>query len=72
LGARKGKKVFIPWVRAILDSFLSIFSPSVSIFKVINLTLGHEGKPRLLLLLLSFLLILVPVNLEVTDSELHH
>jgi len=67
LGAKKREKTrFVPWVRAILDSFLSIFSPSVSIFKVINLTLGHEGKPWLLLLLLSFLLLLVPVNLPKT------
>lgn len=46
-----------PWIRAILDSLLSILSPSVSIFKMINLTLCQEGKPRLPLLFLLFRLV---------------
>ena len=43
----------VPWVRAILNGFLSIFSPSVTIFKVIDFAFGHERKPGLLLPLLS-------------------
>lgn len=55
----------LPWIRAILDSLLSIFSPSISIFQMINLTLGHKGKPWLSLLFLSFLLCFSPVDLTI-------
>ena len=48
----------LPWIRAILDSLLSILSPSVAIFKVIDLTLSQKGKTWLPLpLLLLFRLV---------------
>ncbi|MFS7979600.1 hypothetical protein Hanom_Chr10g00929601 [Helianthus anomalus] len=36
-----------PMKRAIFNGFMSVFSPSVTVFKMINFTLGNECKPLL-------------------------
>lgn len=52
--------MYVPRIRAILDGFLSILPPSISIFKMINIALCHKGEARLSWLLLFFLLLLIP------------
>lgn len=61
-GSIKGNK---PGKRAVLDSLLAILSPSIPIFEMINLTLGHESKSCLSLLLL---LQLLPRRFIITSS----
>ncbi|MFS7969837.1 hypothetical protein Hanom_Chr09g00813841 [Helianthus anomalus] len=39
--------LFVQRKRAIFNGFLSVFSPSVTVFKMINFTLGNECKPLL-------------------------
>jgi hypothetical protein len=46
-----------PGVRAVFDSLLAIFAPSIAIFQMIHITFGHEcksGLPVSFLTLLSW------------------
>lgn len=54
--------VVAPRIWAVFHSLLSVFSPAVPIFKMINFTLSHERKSRLLYSLLSFLSNFIPVE----------
>lgn len=48
--------MYIPRKGAVFDSFLTVLSPSVAIFQMINLALCHERESRLSLSLLICLL----------------
>lgn len=54
------KSIFIPWIRAILDRLLAVFSPSISIFKMIDFAFRHESEAWFSLSFLPFLPWLVP------------
>ena len=45
--------IYIPWMRAVFDGFLTVLAPSVAIVEVIHFTLCHERKSWLSLLLSS-------------------
>jgi hypothetical protein len=48
--------MYIPWKGAVLHSFLTVLSPPVAIFQMINLALCHERESWLSLSLLICLL----------------
>lgn len=57
-----------PWIRTVLDCFLTIFSPSVSVFKIINIALRQECKSRLLWPFLFLLVCLLIPDTQMTRT----
>ena len=63
-------EIKLPWVRAIFDGLLAVFSPSITIFEMINFTFSHKRDSWLsfFLLLLFFRFVSEIMHYKITST----